>query len=161
MPQSSQPEPLRKVKREVKEEKPQSNGSPAETDEEMARRLQLEYDALTGNRASRSAGTSARTKKPKKKTPKRKSAEEVDSDGEPVKKKRAGGGGGAFNKELILSDSLAAFTGEARLSRPQTVKRIWDYVKGNGLQDSSDKRFILCDDKLKSVFHVDKLHMFT
>jgi upstream activation factor subunit UAF30 len=145
----------------VKEEKPHSNGSPAETDEEMARRLQLEYDALTGNRASRSAGTSARTKKPKKKTPKRKSAEEVDSDGEPVKKKRAGGGGGAFNKELILSDSLAAFTGEARLSRPQTVKRIWDYVKGNDLQDSSDKRFILCDDKLKSVFHVDKLHMFT
>jgi upstream activation factor subunit UAF30 len=59
------------------------------------------------------------------------------------------------------SDSLSAFLNEARLSRPQTVKRIWDYVKANGLQDQSDKRYILCDDAMQTVFHTEKLHMFT
>lgn len=59
------------------------------------------------------------------------------------------------------SDTLAALVGEARLSRPQTVKRIWDYVKARDLQDPSDKRFIICDDGLRSVFHTDRLHMFT
>jgi upstream activation factor subunit UAF30 len=61
------------------------------------------------------------------------------------------------------SDSLSTLVGEARLSRPQTVKRIWDYVKERDLQDPADKRYIVCegDDKLKAVFHTDRLHMFT
>lgn len=59
------------------------------------------------------------------------------------------------------SDALADLVGESRLSRPQTVKRIWDYVKERGLQDEKDKRYILCDDKLRNVFHSDKVHMFT
>lgn len=62
---------------------------------------------------------------------------------------------------LIESDALSALVEEARLSRPQTVKRIWDYVKARDLQDPSDKRFIMCDDRLKLVFHTDRLHMFT
>lgn len=60
-----------------------------------------------------------------------------------------------------LSDTLSAFVNETKLSRPQTVKRIWEYIKANNLQDPSDKRYILCDDKMKTVFHTDKLHMFT
>lgn len=59
------------------------------------------------------------------------------------------------------SDTLSAFVNETKLSRPQTVKRIWDYIKANDLQDPNDKRYILCDDKMKTVFHTDKLHMFT
>lgn len=59
------------------------------------------------------------------------------------------------------SDSLSAFLHEEKLSRPQTVKRIWDYVKANDLQDPGDRRFILCDGPMQAVFHTDKLHMFT
>lgn len=113
MPPSSLPEPLRtKVKSEhrVKDEKPSvassssayANGSSrsgpsaaAETDEEMARRIQMEYDSLSRGRASRSAAQPAR----KKKAVKRKATD--GSDGEKPKK-RSGGGGGPFNKELIL-----------------------------------------------------------
>lgn len=51
--------------------------------------------------------------------------------------------------------------GEPRLSRPQTVKRIWDYVKARDLQDPADRRFIRCDEQLRAVFHTDRLHMFT
>ena len=42
------------------------------------------------------------------------------------------------------------------------MKGIWDYVKENGLQDPSDKRFIICDDSLKRVFDGEaRVHMFT
>lgn len=59
------------------------------------------------------------------------------------------------------SDSLADLVGTHSLSRPQVVKHIWAYVKERNLQDSNDKRYILCDDKLREVFHTDRLHMFT
>lgn len=51
--------------------------------------------------------------------------------------------------------------GSWQLSRPQTVKRIWAYVRANDLQDPNDKRMIRCDDALRAVFKQDKVHMFT
>lgn len=169
-PPSSLPEPLRKVKQEVKVEAKVIPGPAAqgygESDADMAARLQREFDAEgSRGRASRSGAV-------KKKPVKRKSKATIDDeDGEP-KKKRKGGGGGAFNKEMILrwvngcskidpSDALAGLVGEQRMSRPQTVKRLWEHIKEHGLQDPSDGRYILCDDAFKSVFNTDKLHMFT
>ncbi len=49
----------------------------------------------------------------------------------------------------------------AQLSRPQVVKKIWAYIKERDLQDPADKRQIRCDEKLQSVFKLDKVHMFT
>ncbi len=46
------------------------------------------------------------------------------------------------------------------MSRPQVVKNIWVYIKSNDLQNPADRREILCDDKLKSIFGVDKINMF-
>lgn len=48
-----------------------------------------------------------------------------------------------------------------QLSRPQTVKKIWAYVREHGLQDPNDKRMIRCDDAMRAVFKQDKVHMFT
>ena len=48
-----------------------------------------------------------------------------------------------------------------QMSRPQTVKRIWEYVKDRELQDPKDRRIIRCDDALRAVFKQDKVHMFT
>ena len=48
-----------------------------------------------------------------------------------------------------------------QLSRPQTVKRIWAYVRANDLQDPSDKRMIRCDESMRAVFKQEKVHMFT
>ncbi|CAO3600475.1 unnamed protein product [Absidia cylindrospora] len=50
--------------------------------------------------------------------------------------------------------------GEAELSRPEIVKRLWVHIKGNDLQDPKDRRFILCDDKLKAIFNVDRVNSF-
>lgn len=48
-----------------------------------------------------------------------------------------------------------------QLSRPETTKRLWAYIKANNLQDPNDKRFIICDAKMREVFRQDKVHMFT
>lgn len=48
----------------------------------------------------------------------------------------------------------------SKLSRPQVVKQLWVYIKGNTLQNPENKREILCDDKLRLVFNVDKIDMF-
>jgi len=35
---------------------------------------------------------------------------------------------------------------------PAIVKKIWDYIKKNGLQDKKNRRMINADAKLKTVF---------
>jgi hypothetical protein len=40
------------------------------------------------------------------------------------------------------------------------VKRLWKYIKGNDLQDPKDKRFILCDERLRTIFHVERVNSF-
>ncbi|KMP09305.1 hypothetical protein CIRG_09475 [Coccidioides immitis RMSCC 2394] len=48
-----------------------------------------------------------------------------------------------------------------QLSRPQSVKRIWQYIHDHGLQDPSDRRQIRCDERMRAVFKQDRVHMFT
>ncbi|KAK0520018.1 hypothetical protein OC834_006464 [Tilletia horrida] len=57
-----------------------------------------------------------------------------------------------FNRPLLLSAPLAEICGSTELSRPQVVKQLWAYIKGNDLQNPSNKRQILCDTKLQSLF---------
>lgn len=54
--------------------------------------------------------------------------------------------------ELNLSPKLVELLGETRLPRTQVVKRVWDYIKENDLQNPNDKREIICDDKMKEIF---------
>ncbi len=58
----------------------------------------------------------------------------------------------AFMKALTPSASLAAVVGSAPLPRTEVTKKLWAYIKKNGLQDSKNKRNINADDKLKDVF---------
>jgi upstream activation factor subunit UAF30 len=48
-----------------------------------------------------------------------------------------------------------------QLSRPEVTKRLWRHIKGHDLQDPADKRFIICDEAMRSVFKTDRVHMFT
>jgi chromatin remodeling complex protein RSC6 len=58
----------------------------------------------------------------------------------------------AFMKPLTPSPELAAIVGEKGLPRTEVVKKLWAYIKKNGLQDQKNKRQINADDKLKKVF---------
>jgi upstream activation factor subunit UAF30 len=60
----------------------------------------------------------------------------------------------------LLSEPLAALLQINKLSRPQVVKQLWDYIKGNELQNPSNKREIVCDPGFRAVFGVDKIDMF-
>lgn len=58
----------------------------------------------------------------------------------------------AFMKALTPSDKLAEVVGAKPLPRTEVVKKLWAYIKKNGLQDKKNKRNINADDKLKAVF---------
>ncbi len=58
------------------------------------------------------------------------------------------------------SAALAAVIGAEPLARPQVIKKLWDYIKANGLQDATNKRAINADDKLLAVFGKPQVTMF-
>ncbi|CAN0864256.1 Upstream activation factor subunit spp27 [Linum grandiflorum] len=86
---------------------------------------------------------------------------EPDDSGRKEKKQKGGTSG--FMAPLQLSEPLVKFlgTGESALSRAEVVKRMWDYIKQNNLQDPSDKRQVICDEKLKELFDLDTFTGFT
>ena len=58
----------------------------------------------------------------------------------------------ALMKPLGLSAELEAVVGKGPLPRGQVVKKIWEYIKKNDLQNPKNKRNIFADDKLKPLF---------
>ncbi|MDO8493787.1 MAG: SWIB/MDM2 domain-containing protein [Deltaproteobacteria bacterium] len=59
----------------------------------------------------------------------------------------------AFMKPLQPDTALAAVVGSNPLPRTEVVKKLWEYIKKNGLQDSKNKRNINADAKLKPIFN--------
>lgn len=66
----------------------------------------------------------------------------------------------AFMAPLTPSDKLAAVIGDKPAPRTEIVKKMWDYIKKNNLQDSKNKRMINADDKLKPIFGKAQVSMF-
>jgi upstream activation factor subunit UAF30 len=58
----------------------------------------------------------------------------------------------AFMKPMNLSPELEAVVGKGPLPRSEVVKKLWVYIKKNGLQDEKNKRNINADENLKKVF---------
>ncbi|MDE0854641.1 MAG: SWIB/MDM2 domain-containing protein [Nevskia sp.] len=91
--------------------------------------------------AKPAARKSAAKKAPAKKAPAKKAA---------AKKAAKPRGGIAM---LVTPDAeVGAIVGTKPLTRADLTKKIWAYIKANGLQDSKNKRNINADAKLKPVF---------
>lgn len=58
----------------------------------------------------------------------------------------------ALAKPLNPSPELEAVIGKGPMPRTEVVKKLWEYIKKNNLQNPQNKRNILADDKLKAVF---------
>ncbi len=58
------------------------------------------------------------------------------------------------------SAALAAVIGAEPITRPQAIKKLWDYIKAHNLQDPKDKRTIVADDKLRAVLGQPTVGMF-
>ena len=61
---------------------------------------------------------------------------------------------------LKPSDALAAVIGTEQVARTQVIKKLWDYIKAEGLQDAANKRAINADAKLLAVFGKPQVTMF-
>ena len=66
----------------------------------------------------------------------------------------------AFMKPLTVSSDLSAVVGKGPMPRSEVVKKLWEYIKKNKLQDSANKRNINADAKLKPIFGKAQVNMF-
>ena len=58
----------------------------------------------------------------------------------------------AFMKPMQPDATLAKVVGDKPVPRTEVVKKLWAYIKKNGLQDKKEKRMINADEALKEVF---------
>jgi chromatin remodeling complex protein RSC6 len=89
-------------------------------------------------------------KKAAKKAPAKKAAKKVAKKA--PKKKSARKPNAGFMVALNASPALAEVVGSKPLPRTEIIKKIWDYIKANKLQDTKNKRMINADAKLKTLF---------
>ena len=59
----------------------------------------------------------------------------------------------AFMRPVQPDDKLAAVVGSTPLPRSELTKKLWNYIKKNGLQDKTKKTQINADDTLRAVFN--------
>ena len=76
------------------------------------------------------------------------------------KKKSARKPNAAFMKALTPSATLSTVIGSSAVPRTEAVKKIWDYIKKNNLQDKANRRNINADEKLRPLFGKDQVSMF-
>src|SRR5262249_17046583 len=69
-----------------------------------------------------------------------------------AKKKTARKANAAFMKPVTPSPQLAEVVGSKPIPRTEVTKKLWAYIKKNGLQDAKNKRMIKADATLKAVF---------
>lgn len=109
----------------------------------------------TGKAASKTAAkkTTAATKAPVKATAKA-------APKKAVAKSTGRKPNAAFMAPLTPNPTLGEVVGSKPIPRTEIVKKVWDYIKKNGLQDKTNKRMINADAKLKPLFGKAQISMF-
>ena len=69
-----------------------------------------------------------------------------------AKKKTARKANAAFMRPMTISAALGEVIGDKPMPRTEVTKKLWAYIKKNGLQDAKNRRNINADEKLKPVF---------
>ncbi|MBL0743843.1 SWIB/MDM2 domain-containing protein [Chryseolinea lacunae] len=107
--------------------------------------------AKTAKKTAKKAAKKAAPKKAAKKAaPKKAAKKAAPKKAAPKKAKRKPNA--AFMAPLTPSASLAEVIGSKPIPRTEIIKKIWDYIKKNNLQDKKNRRMINGDAKLKVVF---------
>jgi chromatin remodeling complex protein RSC6 len=69
-----------------------------------------------------------------------------------AKKKTARKANAAFMRPVTPSPALAEVVGSKPIPRTEVTKKLWAYIKKNGLQDKKNRRMINADASLKVIF---------
>ena len=104
--------------------------------------------------AKKSAAKKAAPKKAAKKAAPKKAAKKSAA------KKSARKPNAAFMRPMTPSNQLAEVIGSKPVPRTEVIKKIWDHIKKNNLQDKKNRRMINADAKLRPVFGKDQISMF-
>ena len=98
----------------------------------------------------------------KKAAPKKAAPKKAAKKAAPKKaaKKSARKPNAAFMAPLTVSSTLAEVIGSKPMPRTEIVKKIWDYIKKNNLQDKKNRRMINADEKLRPIFGKAQISMF-
>ena len=94
------------------------------------------------------AKTAKKKAAPKKKAAAKKTAKKAAAP----KKKSARKPNAAFMRPVTPSSDLAEVIGAKPVPRTEVTKKLWAYIKKNGLQDQKNRRMIKADAALKPVF---------
>jgi upstream activation factor subunit UAF30 len=66
----------------------------------------------------------------------------------------------AFMKPMQPSSDLANVVGSSPMPRTEVTKKLWQYIKRKGLQDSKNRRMINADENLRPIFGRGQVSMF-
>ncbi len=110
--------------------------------------------AAKAGAAAKTAGPAAKQAATKKVAAKKAPAKKAAAKTATAKAPRKAAAG------LTPSKELAAVIGAEPVARTEVIKKLWDYIKAQGLQDAQNKRAINADAKLKPVFGKDQVTMF-
>ena len=91
--------------------------------------------------------TAKKTKTAKKAAPRKKVVKKAAP-----KKKTARKPNAAFMKPMQPTETLGAVVGMKAIPRTEVTKKLWAYIKKNGLQDAKKRTMINADGALKAIF---------
>jgi chromatin remodeling complex protein RSC6 len=123
----------------------------------------LERRLAMATKKKKKPAKKAAKRKTVKKAAKRKTVKKAAKRKAPKKKKTATKRkpSAAFMKPMKISATLAAVIGAGPYPRTEVTKKLWQYIKRKGLQDSKNRRDINADDNLRAVFGGrSKVNMF-
>ena len=129
-------------------------------------KVMFEFEPRTSKFPPRktAAGKTPAAKEPAAKYVAGKAAAKVAAKKAPAKKaataKKAAAPKTPKTGTLVPSAQLSAVIGAGPFARTEVIKKLWDYIKANGLQDAKDRRSINADDKLLPVFGKKQVTMF-
>jgi chromatin remodeling complex protein RSC6 len=63
-------------------------------------------------------------------------------------------------KPMQPSGDLANVVGSSPMPRTEVTKKLWQYIKRKGLQDSKNRRMINADENLRPIFGRAQVSMF-
>jgi chromatin remodeling complex protein RSC6 len=87
-------------------------------------------------------------------------AKKADKPTKAAPKAGNSGKANALQQPLQPSAELAAVVGPEPVARGEVVRKMWDYIKSNNLQNPENRREIMADDKLRGIFGKDSVSMF-
>ena len=122
-----------------------SKKAAAKAPKKAAKKAPAKAAKAAPKKASKAAPKKAAPKKAAKKAAPKKSARKPNA---------------VFMAPLTPSNNLAEVIGSKPMPRTEIVKKVWDYIKKNNLQDKNNRRMINADEKTKSLFGKDQISMF-